>query len=807
VNPIPLRVAAVLFLLLSCRPGPRRYCDSAVDCAAGADCPCVDAGLDQKDSGSLADAAAIDGGSDEDAIDAAAPSGADAAMDGGGDDGGPSGEACTPQFRGASSAIPISNRRVALTWSAATDCASPPSEIVYDICIATAAGRCAESFSVAKTTSPGASLWNLGGLSSDTQYFFVVRARNRANRADDNRVEVSAVTGGRRAVVAGGSAHVCELSQQGTVRCWGSNADGEVGNGVLGGPQWLPMEVAGLSGVERLAVGGYHTCGLLAKGTVVCWGSNDYGQAAGDRSETNLPSPVEVTGVLGAIDVTAGAAHTCALLTDGTAICWGFGGRGELGNGSALDQLAPVKVSGLANAVGLSAGGGTTCAVLDDGTAKCWGQNDSGQTGNGVTAPSELQPVAVSGLTGVVAIETGSHSCALRADGTARCWGFNGNGQVGTGLVLPSNQVSTPTEVAGLEGASALALGGTHTCAVMADQTARCWGENYFGELGDGRDGWVVIPPVSVSNLTGIASLAAGSEFSCAITRDDATYCWGVNLSGQLGNGGVGDLRRLPVPVGCPSGAAVCNGRCVFLENDASNCGACGKACSAGTCQSGICTCPPATVPCGSMCADLNTDAQNCGRCDVACLLGETCQAGQCRCDAPKEVCEEACVDVSSDPSNCGLCSVVCASGEWCVGGRCQQCRSGTTLCGSSCVDLRTDSRNCGACGAACDLPGAWNCRLGNCVCGDFDPITHWRICNGVCLAINGSDPANCGGCEQTCGEGQLCFGDRCRCQYWMSGQDWCGGKCVDLQTSAANCGACWVACAPTEVCQAGRCH
>ena len=283
--------------------------------------------------------------------------------------------------------------------------------------------------------------------------------------------------------------HVCLLTRSGAVRCWGSNDSGEIGDGTTDST-CQPQDVAGLSsGVAAIGAGVDHSCAVMEDGSVRCWGGNAQGQLGDGTTESRL-TPVQVIGISDAIAVAAGGEFTCALIRRDGVMCWGAGGR--LGDGSDQLSPSPVNVAGLGSGVSaISAGTSHACALTTTGGVMCWGDWGSGGLGVSETWVSGVTPTHVVGLTsGVVAIAAGgSHTCAILAGGGMRCWGGNADGNVGDGT---NDDRLLPVEVVGIEGGAALvAAGGAHTCAVVGDQRM-CWGANGSGQLGDGTtiDRW-----------------------------------------------------------------------------------------------------------------------------------------------------------------------------------------------------------------------------------------------------------------------------------------------------------------------------
>ena len=323
-------------------------------------------------------------------------------------------------------------------------------------------------------------------------------------------------------VNAGGT---CAIIEGGRVKCWGKNHRGQLGLGdtrnrgddpdEMG--DRLPFVELGAGRRALQLAGGYtHTCALLEEGSVKCWGSNHGGLLGLGDTEWRGDEPIEMGDALPVIDlgteatasqIAAGRAHTCALLSNGSVKCWGNNGRGQLGLGDTEDRgdspgemgdaLSPVDLGPQRQATHITASGEHTCALLEDGSVKCWGANSAGQLGLGDTNDRGDDP-----------------------------------GEMGDALLAVDLGAGRRTVD--------VAAGGAFTCALLDDQSVKCWGFNAMGSLGQGdredrgdRPGELgdALPAVRLGDGLEPVQLEAGSHFACARFGNGTIKCWGRQMS------------------------------------------------------------------------------------------------------------------------------------------------------------------------------------------------------------------------------------------------------------------------------------
>lgn len=333
--------------------------------------------------------------------------------------------------------------------------------------------------------------------------------------ASDVPVAVSGL--GEVTAVSGGADFGLALLSAGTVMAWGENGFGQLGGGSSDELSDVPVAVGGLSEVTAIAAGGNHSLALLRDGAVMAWGYNAFGQLGDGSAGGSSDVPVAVSGLSEVMAIAAGYNYSLALLHNGTVMAWGLNEFGALGTGTSAGSSnpTPAPVGGLSDVTAIAAGlGGVSTALLSNGTVMDWGYGGQGELGDGTEASSDV-PVAVSGLSEVIALPNGGTSMALLRDGTVMDWGNGSSGQLGNGVGGASSDV--PVAVSGLTGVTAIAGGFEHRLALLGDGTVVAWGNGGSGQLGNGTN-TVSEVPVAVSELTGVTAIAAGQYFSLAAT-------------------------------------------------------------------------------------------------------------------------------------------------------------------------------------------------------------------------------------------------------------------------------------------------
>jgi alpha-tubulin suppressor-like RCC1 family protein len=402
-----------------------------------------------------------------------------------------------------------------------------------------------------------------------------------------------------------GLVHTCARFHDGRTKCWGENGDGQLGLGDLldrgdeAGEMGSALPAVDLGSgrvATALAAGANHTCAILDDATVRCWGKNDGGQLGigdtltrGDeRSDMgdDLPA-VDLGAGRTAVAIAAGGRTTCVVLDDGGVKCWGMNTFGQLGQGSYLisigglpgelgDALPAIDLGTGRTALAVSVGGSHACALLDDQRVKCWGANsgvlglgDLAARGDGPDEMGDDLPAVDLGdsLTAARVAAGRSVTCAIIDDGRVKCWGGGGSSAGSVGL----GNLATYGDVAGEMGTSLppVSLGEGHTaswigtsldsvCALLDDETLKCWGRNSGGTLGlgdtddrgdDPGEMGDALPAIQLGSA-GVDQVAVGGFHVCAALDDGAVKCWGSNVSGTLGQGDTEDRGDQPFELG-----------------------------------------------------------------------------------------------------------------------------------------------------------------------------------------------------------------------------------------------------------------
>lgn len=351
--------------------------------------------------------------------------------------------------------------------------------------------------------------------------------------------------------LSSGSYHTC-LAKNGNVYCWGFNNNFQLGDGTTIDRN-TPQMVSGITSPISVSAGGTQSCAVQSDGLLLCWGNR-----AGYSSENPIGAPSKILNASGPlsgvrfVDLggnSTGVDNGCAVTTTGALWCWGENTGGQVGDGTGIDRTDAVQVITF-NVIAVSVGPNHSCAVLQSGEVKCWGFDDYGQLGDGTSGMGTHTdaPATVGGISGAVGISVNeSHSCALLASGAVKCWGANFYGQLGDGINL-SGSFATPVDVTGITNAIGISTGSLHSCAVLNNGTVKCWGNNASKQapraVGDPSN-----TPVVVVGISGATAVSAGVGHSCALIGANNLKCWGNGTNGILGDGVSTVATEIPVAI------------------------------------------------------------------------------------------------------------------------------------------------------------------------------------------------------------------------------------------------------------------
>ena len=355
-----------------------------------------------------------------------------------------------------------------------------------------------------------------------------------------------------------GSRFTCALTTAGKAYCWGDALSGQIGDSTFTAKN-VPTAVAGQHTFVAIAGGEQTVCALDGGGMPWCWG-DDPTQPGVRQSLRNVPTAVATSRPF--VAITVGRKFGCGLDDGGTAYCWGENGRGQLGQGDTLGRPAATRVGGTVRFASLAAGFWSVCGLSTDQSVYCWGDNTYGELATGDTLPVTGGPHKISGTSTFKFLTSGSiHSCGIATNDHTLCWGANFSGQIGDGSnsrhVTPSETAPglTFTSLAAERANSIF----THTCGVTTAGDVYCWGWNSKMQLGaagtvDACVNGILLTfvcshdPVKVVGISGVSRLDAGLEHTCALSGTNV-FCWGDDSFGELGDGNAVVSTSTPIPV------------------------------------------------------------------------------------------------------------------------------------------------------------------------------------------------------------------------------------------------------------------
>jgi alpha-tubulin suppressor-like RCC1 family protein len=354
--------------------------------------------------------------------------------------------------------------------------------------------------------------------------------------------------------LAGGGYSAYALSDDGSVWAWGDDLEGQLGNASAGTATGAPVRALQVPDAVAVAAGSNSAFALLRDGTVRGWGDDSEGELGNGEETFTSEVPVRVIGLRGVRQIAAGEFAAYAVTRRGTVWAWGSNGVGQLAKKlSVATSDLPVKVTGLNAVRSLAAGAGTAYALGRDGTVWAWGDNAFGELARRKGLIGSEVPVEVQGIRGATSVAAGADAgFALLRDGTVRAWGDGSFGDLGTAACRMRHPTgcagsSRPERVRRVSHVRAIAAGTYAGYALAADGSVWAWGYGVYGQLGNGNTDSSDVP-VQVRGLRHVVSIAAGGNAAYALEANGSVWAWGYGAYGQLGDGGTGS-SDVPVQV------------------------------------------------------------------------------------------------------------------------------------------------------------------------------------------------------------------------------------------------------------------
>ncbi|MCL1901543.1 MAG: InlB B-repeat-containing protein, partial [Firmicutes bacterium] len=344
--------------------------------------------------------------------------------------------------------------------------------------------------------------------------------------------------------ISGGEYHSLAIDAAGNLWAWGSNSDGQLGDGNTTSSR-TPVQIKAGMKFSDISAGSSHNLAIDVNDNLWAWGDNSYGQL-GDGTTTSSLSPVQIKGETKFSAISTGNSHSLAIDADGNLWAWGGNSNGQLGDGSTTNRLSPVPIKAGMKFFAVAAGDNHSLAINSEGNLWAWGNNPYGQIGDG-TKTTRHSPVLIKEGTKFTAIAADYHSLAIDEDGNLWAWGQNGNGQLGDGT---TSRRTLPVPIRAGTSFSQISAGWYYSSAIDTNGNLWTWGSNAYGQLGDGTTAQKT-SPIQIKSGTKFIQVGAGAHHSLAIDTNGNAWVWGDNEKGQLGDGSY-TSKHAPIQIYLP---------------------------------------------------------------------------------------------------------------------------------------------------------------------------------------------------------------------------------------------------------------